>query len=43
LSFLSFFGYQRGTGGSSGVVFVRKALDLGFFPELCDVRTEIVA
>jgi len=34
-------GYKRGTGGSSGVGFLRKALDLTFFPELLDVRTEI--
>ena len=34
-------GHRRGTGGSSGVSFLRKALDLTFFPELIDVRTEI--
>ena len=34
-------GYKPGTGGSSGVGFLRKALDLRFFPELVDVRTEI--
>jgi tryptophan 2,3-dioxygenase len=34
-------GHKRGTGGSSGVGFLRKALDLTFFPELLDVRTEI--
>jgi tryptophan 2,3-dioxygenase len=34
-------GYKRGTGGSSGVGFLRKALELTFFPELLDVRTEI--
>jgi tryptophan 2,3-dioxygenase len=34
-------GYKRGTGGSSGVAFLRKALDLTFFPELYAVRTEI--
>ncbi|HJU07872.1 MAG TPA: tryptophan 2,3-dioxygenase family protein [Rhodanobacteraceae bacterium] len=32
-------GYRRGTGGSSGVAFLRKALDLTFFPELLEVRT----
>ena len=32
-------GYRRGTGGSSGVGFLKKALDLTFFPELLDVRT----
>jgi tryptophan 2,3-dioxygenase len=34
-------GFKRGTGGSSGVGFLRKALDLTFFPELWDVRTEL--
>ncbi len=34
-------GYKRGTGGSSGVGFLRAALDLTFFPELLDVRTEV--
>ena len=32
-------GFKRGTGGSSGVAFLRKALELTFFPELFDVRT----
>ncbi|WP_449282499.1 tryptophan 2,3-dioxygenase [Leucobacter sp.] len=34
-------GYKRGTGGSSGVGFLKRALDLTFFPELISVRTEI--
>ncbi len=34
-------GHRRGTGGSSGVDFLKKALDLTFFPELLDVRTEL--
>ena len=34
-------GVKRGTGGSSGVDFLRKALELTFFPELYAVRTEI--
>lgn len=34
-------GHKRGTGGSSGVGFLRRALDLTFFPELLSVRTEI--
>ncbi|MDO5619761.1 tryptophan 2,3-dioxygenase [Kocuria sp.] len=34
-------GWKRGTGGSSGVGFLQKALDLTFFPELFAVRTEI--
>jgi tryptophan 2,3-dioxygenase len=36
-------GYKPGTGGSSGVGFLRRALDLTFFPELISVRTEIGA
>ncbi len=34
-------GFRRGTGGSSGVAFLKKALDLTFFPELFEVRTVI--
>ena len=34
-------GHKYGTGGSSGVAFLRKALDQAFFPELIDVRTAI--
>ncbi|MBL8949711.1 MAG: tryptophan 2,3-dioxygenase [Myxococcaceae bacterium] len=34
-------GFKTGTGGSSGVGFLRKALDLTFFPELWDVRTDL--
>ncbi|MEP7182597.1 MAG: tryptophan 2,3-dioxygenase family protein [Betaproteobacteria bacterium] len=36
-------GYKSGTGGSSGVAFLKRALDHRFFPELIDVRTEIGA
>jgi len=36
-------GYKPGTGGSSGVGFLKRALDLTFFPELISVRTEIGA
>ncbi len=36
-------GYRRGTGGSSGVGFLKQALELTFFPELFDVRTELQA
>ncbi|MCB1561268.1 MAG: tryptophan 2,3-dioxygenase [Xanthomonadales bacterium] len=32
-------GYKRGTGGSSGVGFLKQALELTFFPELFEVRT----
>jgi tryptophan 2,3-dioxygenase len=34
-------GFKRGTGGSSGVGFLKQALELTFFPELFDVRTRI--
>jgi tryptophan 2,3-dioxygenase len=34
-------GVKPGTGGSSGVSFLKRALDLTFFPELYAVRTEI--
>ncbi|MDR6862328.1 tryptophan 2,3-dioxygenase [Phycicoccus sp. 3266] len=34
-------GHKRGTGGSSGVDFLRRALDLTFFPELYAVRTRV--
>ena len=34
-------GYKPGTGGSSGVAFLKKALELSFFPELFAVRTRI--
>ncbi len=36
-------GFAQGTGGSSGVGFLKKALDLTFFPELWDVRTQIAS
>jgi len=34
-------GYKKGTGGSSGVAFLQRALSLTFFPELFAVRTDI--
>lgn len=34
-------GHRVGTGGSSGVSFLRRALDLTFFPELFEVRSRI--
>jgi tryptophan 2,3-dioxygenase len=34
-------GYRKGTGGSSGVAFLRKGLEQRLFPELMDVRTEL--
>jgi len=36
-------GFAQGTGGSSGVGFLKKALDLTFFPELWDVRTQLAS
>ncbi|MCK9796036.1 tryptophan 2,3-dioxygenase family protein [Isoptericola sp. 4D.3] len=40
---LRIIGTKRGTGGSSGVGFLQRALDLTFFPELFAVRTELGA
>jgi len=34
-------GHKPGTGGSSGVGFLKKALETEFFPELYAVRTEL--
>jgi len=34
-------GHKPGSGGSSGVMFLKKALEFTFFPELLRVRTEI--
>ncbi len=34
-------GYKTGTGGSSGVDFLERALKLRFFPELIEVRTRL--
>ena len=34
-------GFKRGTGGSSGVDFLKRALELTFFPELFEIRTTI--
>ncbi|WP_110183566.1 tryptophan 2,3-dioxygenase [Nocardioides solisilvae] len=34
-------GHRTGTGGSSGVDFLRRALDLTFFPELYEVRDRV--
>ena len=34
-------GHKQGTGGSSGVDFLRRALDLTFFPELYAVRVHV--
>ncbi|TXC89342.1 tryptophan 2,3-dioxygenase [Metabacillus litoralis] len=34
-------GFKMGTGGSSGVGYLKKVLDQRFFPELWDIRTEL--
>ncbi|TQR19646.1 tryptophan 2,3-dioxygenase [Psychrobacillus vulpis] len=34
-------GFKTGTGGSSGVNYLRKVLDHRFFPELWDLRTNL--
>lgn len=34
-------GYKTGTGGSSGVAFLRQMIDHRFFPELWSVRTHL--
>ena len=34
-------GFKRGTGGTAGMSFLRKTLEVALFPELLDVRTEI--
>ncbi|RXI96510.1 tryptophan 2,3-dioxygenase [Anaerobacillus alkaliphilus] len=34
-------GFKMGTGGSSGVNYLKKVLDQRFFPELWDIRTEL--
>lgn len=34
-------GNRRGTGGSSGVPFLKKAIETSFFPELFAIRTDL--
>ena len=34
-------GHKKGSGGSSGVDFLKTALDVDIFPELIRVRTDI--
>ncbi|GIU53714.1 MULTISPECIES: tryptophan 2,3-dioxygenase [Shewanella] len=34
-------GNKAGTGGSSGVEFLKKSLDISFFPELFELRTHL--
>ncbi len=41
MTVMRIIGFKHGTGGSSGVSFLRRALETRFFPELWDVRTEL--
>jgi tryptophan 2,3-dioxygenase len=41
MTVMRIIGFRPGTGGSSGVPFLRRALDTRFFPELWDVRSEL--
>lgn len=34
-------GFKRGTGGTAGVAYLRKLLDIRLFPELWDLRTNL--
>jgi tryptophan 2,3-dioxygenase len=34
-------GHKRGTGGTGGVSYLSKALELKFFPELWQIRTSM--
>ncbi len=34
-------GNRKGTGGSSGVPFLKRALEISFFPELFSIRTDL--
>ena len=34
-------GFKRGTGGTSGVAYLRRMLEVVLFPELWQVRTEL--
>ena len=34
-------GHKQGTGGSSGVTYLKRALDQHFFPELWTLRTKL--
>ena len=34
-------GHRAGTGGTAGVGYLRRALDIRFFPELWDLRTDL--
>ena len=34
-------GFKRGTGGTSGVGYLRKMLDVVLFPEIWKLRTDL--
>ena len=34
-------GFKRGTGGTSGVGYLREALSVRLFPEIWDLRTAL--
>lgn len=34
-------GHRQGTGGTAGVAYLRRALEIRFFPELWDIRTAL--
>ncbi|WP_281512735.1 tryptophan 2,3-dioxygenase family protein, partial [Mammaliicoccus vitulinus] len=34
-------GFKMGTGGSSGVNYLKRVIDQNFFPELWELRTEL--
>ena len=35
-------GFKPGTGGTAGVAFLRRSLEVALYPELIDVRTQII-
>ncbi len=41
MTVMRLIGFKRGTGGTSGVSYLKKALDHVFFPELWAVRTRL--
>ena len=34
-------GFKRGSGGTSGVTYLRRMLDVVLFPDLWELRTEL--
>jgi tryptophan 2,3-dioxygenase len=34
-------GFKRGTGGTSGVAYLRRMLDVVLFPEIWKLRTDL--